>query len=61
MAEQIRQFNAELAFKRAQAASANSYGGYGGYGNDFGGGSSNPTQNQTQRQFSKLVVAAQQK
>ena len=42
LAEQIRQFNAELAFKRAQAASAKSYGGYGGYGNNFGGGSSNP-------------------
>ena len=41
LAEQIRQFNAELAFKRAQAASANSYGGYGGYGNNFGG-SQNP-------------------
>ena len=43
LAEQIRQFNAELAFKRAQAASANSYGGYGGYRNDFGGGSQTPT------------------
>ena len=42
LAEQIRQFNAELSFKRAQAASANSYGGYGGYGNYFGGGSQNP-------------------
>ena len=41
LAEQIRQFNAELAFKQAQAASAKSYGGYGGYGNDFGG-SQNP-------------------
>ena len=48
LAEQIRQFNAELAFKRAQAASANSYGGYGGYGNDFGGGSQNPAQTPTQ-------------
>lgn len=47
LAEQIRQFNAELAFKRAQAASANSYGGYGGYGNDFGG-PQNPTQTPTQ-------------
>lgn len=37
LAEQIRQFNAELSFKRAQAASANSYGGYGGYGNNSGG------------------------
>ena len=37
LAEQIRQFNAELAFKQAQAASANSYGGYRGYGNDSGG------------------------
>ena len=37
LAEQIRQFNAELAFKQAQAASAKSYGGYGGYGNDSGG------------------------
>ena len=42
LAEQIRQFNAELAFKQAKAASANSYGGYGGYGNNFGGGSQNP-------------------
>ena len=47
LAEQIRQFNAELAFKRAQAASAKSYGGYGGYGNDFGG-PQNPTQTPTQ-------------
>lgn len=61
LAEQIRQFNAELAFKQAQAASANSYGGYGGYGNDFGGGSQTPTQNSTQRQFGKVVVAAQRK
>ena len=42
LAEQIRQFNAELAFKQAQAASANSYGGYRGYGNDSGG-PQNPT------------------
>ena len=42
LAEQIRQFNAELAFKQAQAASAKSYGGYGGYGN-YSGGSNNPT------------------
>ena len=42
LAEQIRQFNAELAFKQAQAASAKSYGGYGGYGNYFGG-SQNPS------------------
>lgn len=42
LAEQIRQFNAQLAFKQAQAASANSYGGYRGYGN-YSGGSSNPT------------------
>ena len=42
LAEQIRQFNAQLAFKQAQAASANSYGGYGGYGNNSGG-SQNPT------------------
>ena len=41
LAEQIRQFNAELAFKRAQAASANSYGGYRGYGN-YSGGSQTP-------------------
>lgn len=42
LAEQIRQFNAELSFKRAQAASANSYGSYGYFANDTGG-----TQNQT--------------
>ena len=47
LAEQIRQFNAELAFKQAQAASAKSYGGYGGYGNDFGG-PQNPAQTPTQ-------------
>ena len=55
LAEQIRQFNAELAFKQAQAASANSYGGYGGYGNGFGGGSSNPTQNPTQNSTKRPV------
>ena len=37
LAEQIRQFNAELSFKRAQAASANSYGGYGGFTDNSGG------------------------
>ena len=37
LAEQIRQFNAELAFRRAQAASANSYGGYGGFVDNSGG------------------------
>lgn len=55
LAEQIRQFNAELAFKRAQAASANSYGGYGGYGNNFGGGSQTPTQTPKQTSTKRPV------
>lgn len=55
LAEQIRQFNAELSFKRAQAASANSYGGYGGYGNDFGGGSQNPAQTPTQNSAKRPI------
>ena len=63
LAEQIRQFNAELAFNRAQAASANSYGGYGGFTNNSGGTSE--TQNQTKQNSStgttpkaKAVVAS---
>ena len=59
LAEQIRQFNAELAFKRAQAASANSYGGYGGYRNDFGGPQNptqTPTQNSTKRPIGSVTL-----
>ena len=59
LAEQIRQFNAELAFKRAQAASAKSYGGYGGYGNDFGGSQTptqTPTQNSTKRPVGSVTL-----
>lgn len=37
LAEQIRQFNAELSFKRAQTASANSYGSYGNFVDNSGG------------------------
>ena len=55
LAEQIRQFNAELAFKQAQAASAKSYGGYGGYGNNFGGGSQTPTQTPKQTSTKRPV------
>ena len=54
LAEQIRQFNAELAFKQAQAASAKSYGGYGGYGT-FSGGSQNPAQTPTQNSTKRPV------
>lgn len=55
LAEQIRQFNAELSFKRAQAASANSYGGYGGFVDNSGGGSSNSTQTSTQNSTKRPV------
>lgn len=54
LAEQIRQFNAELAFKRAQAASANSYGGYGGFV-DNSGGSQTPTQTPTKTSTKRPV------
>ena len=47
LAEQIRQFNAELSFKRAQAASANPYGGYGGLIDNSGGDPKTETVNST--------------
>lgn len=55
LAEQIRQFNAELAFKQAQAASAKSYGGYGGFV-DNSGGQQNPTQNSTKRPVGSVTL-----
>lgn len=65
LAEQIRQFNAELAFNKAQAARANSYGGYGGLVDNSGGDPKAPTQNPTKPKSStgttpkaKAVVAS---
>ena len=59
LAEQIRQFNAELAFKRAQAASAKSYGGYGGFVDNSGGSQNQtqtPTQNSTKRPVGSVTL-----
>lgn len=59
LAEQIRQFNAELAFKQAQAASANSYGGYGGFVDNSGGSQNQtqtPTQNSTKRPVGSVTL-----
>lgn len=56
LAEQIRQFNAELSFKRAQAASANSYGSYGNFVDNSGGNPQPQPENKQATSAAKSVT-----
>lgn len=56
LAEQIRQFNAELSFKRAQTASANSYGSYGNFVDNSGGNPQPQPENKQATSAAKSVT-----
>lgn len=56
LAEQIRQFNAELSFKRAQTASAKSYGSYGNFVDNSGGNPQPQPENKQATSAAKSVT-----